>query len=108
MSPIDAAEASLASTTRAGIDLILSCWKARQRRSPAISWNLSPCLRTTIGCRRPSLADALRELRELVGGDLAPRLVRAGLNKVDLEHRGSLGPARRERPARAPAASPRK
>jgi len=55
MRPIEAADASLASTTRAGIVLILSCWKARQRRSPAISWYFSPCLRTTIGCRSPSL-----------------------------------------------------
>jgi len=35
--------------------LILSIWKARQRRSPATSWNLSPCLRTTTGCNNPSL-----------------------------------------------------
>jgi hypothetical protein len=55
MRPIEAAEASLASTTRAGIVLIFRSWKARQRRSPAISWNRSPCLRTTIGCSRPSL-----------------------------------------------------
>ena len=55
MSPIDAADASLASTTRAGIDRILSSWNARQRLSPATSWNFSPFLRTTIGWRRPSL-----------------------------------------------------
>jgi hypothetical protein len=50
-----AEEALLASCKRTGMVFIFSSWNARQRRSPAINSYLSPALRTTMGCSRPSL-----------------------------------------------------